>query len=524
MIQDKISQGKTFLGIELGSTRIKATLIDDTFTPIASGSHEWENKLENGYWTYSLADIHNGVKSCYADLKKDVSEKYGIKLTAIGALGISAMMHGYMAFDKDGKLLVPFRTWRNTTTEKAATELTELFGFNIPQRWSIAHLYQAILDKESHIGNIAHITTLAGYIHYLITGKRVIGIGDASGIFPISNGEYDSVMLDKFTEAAAEHGFTQDICSVLPKVLSAGEKGGELTEEGAKFLDPDGDLKSGIPVCPPEGDAGTGMAATNAVLPRTGNISAGTSIFSMLVLEKSLSGVYPEIDMVTTPDGAPVAMVHCNNCCSELDAWVRMFDEFAKLTGQNFERSDIYALLYNNSLKGDADCGGIISYNYLSGEPVTSVEKGRPMYFRTPESKMNLANFFRSQIYSSFAALCSGMDILFKKEKVTADQFTGHGGLFKTKGVAQQYLANALNTPISVMKTAGEGGSWGMALLAAYMVCGNDKSLSQWLENSVFINMECSVLKPDDKDSQGFAEYMTRYNAGLAAEKKLGDV
>ena len=523
MIQDKIAQGKTFLGIELGSTRIKATLIDDTFTPVASGSHEWENRLENGYWTYSLDDIHNGIKSCYADLKKDVSEKYGIKLTAVGSMGISAMMHGYMAFDKDGKLLVPFRTWRNTTTEKAASELTELFGFNIPQRWSIAHLYQAILDNEPHIGDIAHITTLAGYIHYLITGKRVIGIGDASGMFPINDGGYDSRMLDKFTEAAAEHGFTQNLSDILPQVLSAGEKGGELTEEGAAFLDPTGDLRHGIPVCPPEGDAGTGMTATNAVLPKTGNISAGTSIFSMLVLEKPLANVYPEIDIVTTPDGAPVAMVHCNNCCSELDAWVKLFDEFAKLAGCEIKRSEIYDMLYNNSLNGDADCGGIVSYNYLSGEPVTGVEKGRPMYYRTPDSKMNIANFFRSQIYSSFAALCSGMDILFEKEKVTADQFTGHGGLFKTKGVAQQYLANALKTPISVMKTAGEGGSWGMALLAAYMVCGKDSSLSEWLANEVFTNMESGVLNPDDKASKGFAAYMARYNAGLAAEKKLGD-
>lgn len=523
-INEKITSGNTFLGIELGSTRIKATLIDGTFAPIASGSHEWENRLENGYWTYSLDDIHSGVKNCYANLKRDVFEKYGVKLTNIGSVGISAMMHGYMAFDKDGELLVPFRTWRNTTTEKSAAELTKLFGFNIPQRWSIAHLYQAILDKEPHIGNIAHITTLAGYIHFLITGKRVIGVGDASGIFPINNGGYDDEMLDKFTNAAAKYGFTQDIRTVLPQVLSAGEKGGELTEAGALFLDPAGDLKSGIPVCPPEGDAGTGMAATNAVLPRTGNISAGTSIFSMLVLEKPLSGVYPEIDIVTTPDGAPVAMVHCNNCCSELDAWVKLFDEFMKLSGHEMKRSEIYDLLYNNSLKGDADCGGVVAYNYLSGEPVTGVEKGRPMYYRMPDSKMNIANFFRSQIYSSFAALCSGMDILFEKEKVAAQQFTGHGGLFKTKGVAQQYLANALNTPVSVMKTAGEGGSWGMALLAAYMICGNGKALPEWLETSVFNDMESSVLKPDDNGSKSFAEYMNRYNAGLAAEKKLGDV
>ncbi|MBQ9384821.1 MAG: FGGY-family carbohydrate kinase [Ruminiclostridium sp.] len=523
-IKEKIAQGKTFLGIELGSTRIKATLIDDTFAPVASGSHEWENRLENGYWTYSTDDIRSGIKACYADLKRDVNEKYGVKLTGFGAMGISAMMHGYMAFDKDGKLLVPFRTWRNTTTGRAAEELTKLFGFNIPQRWSIAHLYQAILDGEPHLPEVAHITTLAGYIHFLLTGKRVLGVGDASGMFPISEGGFDSAMLDKFAAAAASHGFTQDIRAVLPTVLSAGEDAGVLTEAGASFLDPDGDLKAGIPLCPPEGDAGTGMAATNAVLPKTGNISAGTSIFSMLVLEKPLKGVYPEIDIVTTPDGAPVAMVHCNNCCSELDAWVKLFDEFAALSGHAVKRSEIYELLYNNSLKSDADCGGVVSYNYLSGEPVTGVASGRPMYFRAPDSKMTLGNFFRAQIYSSFAALCSGMDILFQKEKVSAEQFTGHGGLFKTKGVAQQYLADALNTPVSVMKTAGEGGSWGMALLAAFMVCSDGKPLPEWLENTVFAGMEKSTLQPDEAGSRGFAGFMERYNAGLPAEKMLGDV
>ncbi|HBI51901.1 MAG TPA: ATPase [Ruminococcaceae bacterium] len=522
-ITEKITQGKTYLGIEFGSTRIKATLIDDTFAPVAGGSHEWENRLENGYWTYSLDDIRAGLQACFADLKKEVSGKYGVTLTGFGAIGISAMMHGYMAFDANDKLLVPFRTWRNTTTEKAASELTALFGFNIPQRWSIAHLYQAVLDKEPHTGSIAHITTLAAYIHYLLTGKRVIGVGDASGMFPITDGGYDEDMIGKFTEAAASHGFTQDIREILPEVLSAGENAGTLTEEGAKFLDPSGDLKAGIPLCPPEGDAGTGMAATNAVLPKTGNISAGTSIFSMLVLEKPLKGVYPEIDIVTTPDGAPVAMVHCNNCCSELDAWVKLFDEFAKLSGHEMKRYEIYDLLYNNSLKGDADCGGVVSYNCLSGEPVTGVADGRPMYFREPDSSMNLANFFRAQIYSSFAALCSGMDILFEKEHVAADQFTGHGGLFKTKGVAQQYLADALKTPVSVMQTAGEGGSWGIALLAAYMVCANGKTLPEWLESCVFTDMEKSTLKPEKNGSDGFAGFMKRYDAGLAAEKMLGD-
>ncbi len=523
-IQEKTAQGKTFLGIELGSTRIKATLIDDTFAPVASGSYEWENRLENGYWTYSADDIHNGIKACYAALKKDVSDKYGITLSTIGSVGISAMMHGYMAFDSEDRLLVPFRTWRNTTTGKAASELTSLLGFNIPQRWSIAHLYQAILDNEPHLTAVSHITTLAGYIHYLLTGKRVLGIGDASGMFPISGGGFDESMLEKFSEAASSHGFTQDIREILPAVLTAGENAGTLTDSGAKFLDPDGDLKAGIPLCPPEGDAGTGMAATNAVLPKTGNISAGTSIFSMLVLEKPLTNVYPEIDIVTTPDGAPVAMVHCNNCCSELDAWVKLFEGFAKLSGHEMKRSEIYDLLYKNSLSGDADCGGVTVYNYLSGEPVTGVQNGRPMYFRTLDSRMNIANFFRAQIYSSFAALSSGMDILFEKEKASADQFTGHGGLFKTEGVAQQYLADALNTPVSVMKTAGEGGSWGMALLAAYMICGSGKTLAGWLENDVFAGMEKNTAKPDADGTRGFAEFMKRYNAGLSAEKKLGDV
>ena len=523
-IQEKITEGKTFLGIELGSTRIKATLIDDTFAPAAGGSYEWENRLENGFWTYSLDDIHKGIQGCYADLKKDIHEKYGIKPQTFGAVGISAMMHGYMAFDSEGKLLAPFRTWRNTTTARAAKELTELFGFNIPQRWSIAHLYQAILDGEEHVSSVAHMTTLAGYIHYLLTGKRVIGIGDASGMFPISGGGYDKAMTDKFTAAASSHGFTQDISAVLPEVLLAGQDAGALTEEGALFLDPDGDLRPGIKTAPPEGDAGTGMAATNAVLPKTGNISAGTSVFSMLVLEKPLKGVYPEIDIVTTPDGAPVGMVHCNNCCSELDAWVRLFGEFAKLSGHELGKSELYSLLYRNTLGADADCGGVTAYNYLSGEPVTGIENGRPMYFRLPDGRMDLANFFRAQLYSSVAALKSGMDILFDKEKVAAEQFTGHGGLFKVPGVAQQYLSDALDTPVSVMKTAGEGGSWGMALLAAYTVCGEGRTLADWLSEKVFAGMEKQTVQPDEKGSKGFAAFMERYRAGLCAQKKLGDV
>lgn len=510
-VQEKIRQGKTFLGIELGSTRIKACLIDETFSPIAGGSHGWENRLENGYWTYSLEDIHGGVQSCYADLKRDVREKYGVVLETVGTMGISAMMHGYMAFDKEDSLLVPFRTWRNTTTEKAAAELTELFGFNIPQRWSIAHLYQAVLNKEEHVPQIAHITTLAGYIHFLLTGRRVVGIGEASGMFPIDGGGYDKTMLDKFCGLVPD----MNISEILPEVLSAGENAGTLTEAGAKFLDPEGDLKAGVPLCPPEGDAGTGMVATNAVLPKTGNISAGTSVFSMLVLEKPMTGVYPEIDVVTTPVGAPVAMVHCNNCCSELDAWVNIFEEFSILSGRHADKSALYEMLYRNALKGDADCGGIAAYSFLSGEPVAGAAEGSPMYFRAPDSKMSLANFFRAELYSAFAALKMGMDILFEKEKVSAEQFTGHGGIFKVQGVAQQLLADGLNTPVSVMKTAGEGGAWGMALLAAYTVCKGEKNLADWLDENVFAGMEKSAAVPQRDGVTGFAKYMERYKSGL---------
>ena len=512
-IQEKITQGKTFLGIELGSTRIKACLIDDTFSPIAGGSHGWENRLENGYWTYSLEDIHSGVQSCYADLKRDVREKYGVTLETVGAMGISAMMHGYMAFDKNDSLLVPFRTWRNTTTEKAAEELTKLFGFNIPQRWSIANLYQAVLNKEEHVPEIAHITTLAGYIHFLLRGRRVVGVGEASGMFPISGNNYDKNMLEKFGGIVPNI----KISEILPDVLSAGENAGTLTEAGAKFLDPTGELKAGIPLCPPEGDAGTGMVATNAVLPKTGNISAGTSVFSMLVLEKPMDGVYPEIDVVTTPDGAPVAMVHCNNCCAELDAWVNIFEEFSKLSlsGKLVDKSELYEMLYKNALNGDPDCGGVAAYNFLSGEPVAGVAEGNPMYFRTPNSKMNLANLFRAELYSACAALKMGMDILFEKEKVSAEQFTGHGGIFKVQGVAQQFLADGLNTPVSVMKTAGEGGAWGMALLAAYMICKDGKNLAKWLDGEVFADMEKSTAVPEERGVKGFAEYIKRYKAGL---------
>ena len=517
-IQEKISGNKTYLGIEFGSTRIKAVLIDDSFAPIAAGSHEWENRYENGVWTYPLEDIIGGLQHCYAELIADVKEKYGVIPEAYGGMGISGMMHGYMAFDKEDNLLVPFRTWRNTITEQAASELSELFKFNIPQRWSIAHLYQAILNNEEHIGKIAHINTLAGYIHYRLTGVRAVGVGEASGIFPIEKGEYNSEYLDKLDAVLKEKSFGGNIREILPSVLSAGEGDATLTEEGARLLDPTGALKSGVRLCPPEGDAGTGMVATNSVLPKTGNVSAGTSIFAMLVLSESLKGYYPEIDVVTTPDGSPVAMVHCNNCCSELDAWVKAFGEFAALSGKPLDKSELYELLYKNALKGDPDCGGTVAYNFLSGEPVAGAENGRPMYFRTPDGSFNLANFFRAELYSSMAALKLGMDILFENEKVSVEKITGHGGLFKVQGVAQQFLADGLNSAVSVMKTAGEGGAWGMAVLAAYAILGKGKSLPEFLEAEVFASMEATTVMPEEKGVKGFNAFIENYKKGLSAQ------
>ncbi len=523
-ITEKIETGKTFLGIEFGSTRIKAILIDDTFAPIASGGYTWENKLENGYWTYSLEDIHNGLKSCYSDLKSDIKKKYGVTVTTFGAMGISGMMHGYMPFNENGELLVPFRTWRNTTTEQAANELSELFSFNIPQRWSIAHLYQAILNNEEHINDISYITTLAVYVHYLLTGEKAAGVGEASGMFPTEGIGYNNSMIEKFRALIAGKGYKWDIEGILPIVKKAGEQCGVLTEEGAKFLDADGDLKAGVPFCPAEGDAGTGMVATDSVLPETGNISGGTSVFSMLVLDKPLKGVYKEIDVVSTPDGSDVAMIHCNNCCSELDAWVKLFGEFASLTGNEIDKSELYSLLYKNAMKGDVSGGGITAYNFLSGEPVAGVEKGKPMYFRSPDGEFNLANFFRVELMTALSALKMGNDILFEKEKVKAKRFAAHGGLFKVEGAADALTANAMNVPITVMTTAGEGGAWGMALLAGFMKVGNGKELSVFLEEKVFKGAEKRVVEPDEKGVEGFKEYMKRFIGGLEAEKTAGMV
>lgn len=521
---NKIKSGKTYLGIEFGSTRIKAVLIDDTFECIALGSYDWENKFEDGFWTYSLDEIHKGIKACFANLSKNVEETYKVKLINVGAMGISGMMHGYLAFDENDNLLVPFRTWRNTTTEQSANELTELFGFNIPQRWSIAHLYQAILNNEEHVPKIAYITTLAGYIHFMLTGKREVGVGEASGMFPVTNGQYDADMLGKFDNLVEMKNYKWNITEILPKIKSAGEKGAYLTEDGAKFIDPKGNLKAGIPLCPPEGDAGTGMVATNSVLPKTGNVSAGTSIFAMIVLENSLKNLYREIDIVTTPDGAPVAMVHCNNCCGELDAWVKMFGQFAELAGISIEKSALYELLYKNTKNADADCDGITAFNYLSGEHVTGIEKGRPMYFRSAECSMNIADFMQAQIYSSMATLALGMEILLEKENVSIEQIHAHGGLFKVKGIAQQILANALKTKVSVTENAGEGGAWGMALLAAYMDDGEGISLGEWLNKNVFAKMQSAELQPDDRGVEGFEKYLKRYKTALGAEKKLEEV
>lgn len=515
---NKINTDATYLGIEFGSTRIKAVLIDDSFSVLASGAYGWENRLENGYWTYSLDDIKKGLQGAYAELAGDVKEKYGETLTAVGAIGISAMMHGYMPFNSRGELLAPFRTWRNSTTGRAAEKLTHEFRVKIPQRWSIAHLYQAMLDAEPHVKDISYITTLAVYVHYMLTGTRAAGMGEASGMFPLDGeGKYDEELLAKFSDMAFRAGYSLDIREALPEVRAAGESCGRLTEEGARLLDPSGNLKAGIPFCPPEGDAGTGMTATNSVLPRTGNVSAGTSIFSMLVLERELDGIYDDIDCVVTPDGRPVAMVHCNNCCSELDAWVRLFGEFAALAGREMSAGELYELLYTNAMKGDADCGGVVAYNFLSGEPTLNLIEGRPMYFRAPDGNFSLANFIRAELYSAFGLLKMGMDILFC-QGAKADRFTGHGGLFKVKGVAQQLLADALNTSVTVTETAGEGGAWGMALLAAYMRLGGGESLAEWLDKNVFADVESSAAVPDPEGVKGFSRFMEGYRKGMRAE------
>ena len=517
-----VVNGKAVLGIELGSTRIKAVLVNEKNQPIASGSHEWENQLVNNIWTYSEESIWAGIQDSYQDMVRDVKEKYGVPVKKMAAIGFSAMMHGYMPFNAEGELLVPFRTWRNTMTEKASEELTELFQYHIPQRWSIAHLYQAMLNQEPHVKDITFMTTLEGYVHWKLTGEKVLGVGEGSGMFPIDMEikGYDKKCLTSFDELAAPYGFPWKLEEILPKVLLAGEEAGRLTEEGAKLLDTTGELEAGIPFCPPEGDAGTGMVATNSIAKRTGNVSAGTSVFSMVVLEKPLSKVYPEIDLVTTPTGNLVAMVHCNNCTSDLNAWVNLFKEFAEAMGMKVDMNQLFGTLYRKAMEGDADCGGLLAYNYFSGEHITGFEEGRPMFVRTPESKFNLANFMRVNLFTSLGALKTGMDILLKEEGVKLDKILGHGGLFKTKGVGQNLLAGAINTPVSVMETAGEGGAWGIAVLASYLVNKEEgESLEDYLNNKVFAGQEGEEVQPDERDVQGFDEFMVRYKDGLAIER-----
>ena len=517
-----IEAGKAILGIELGSTRIKAVLIDQENKPIVQGSHTWENQLVDGLWTYSIEAIWSGLQDCYADLRTNVKNAYGIEIETLAAIGVSAMMHGYMPFNKKEEILVPFRTWRNTNTGRAAAALSELFVYNIPLRWSISHLYQAILDNESHVNEIDFLTTLAGYVHWQITGEKVLGIGDASGMLPIdpTTHNYSAEMVAKFNKLIAPKEYNWKLEDILPKVLSAGENAGVLTPEGSKKLDASGHLKAGIPICPPEGDAGTGMVATNAVQQRTGNVSAGTSSFSMIVLEKDLSKPYEMIDMVTTPDGSLVAMVHCNNCTSDLNAWVNLFKEYQELLGIPVNMDEIYSKLYNIALTGDTDCGGLLSYNYISGEPVTGFADGRPLFVRSANDKFNLANFMRTHLYASVGVLKIGNDILFNEEKIKVDRITGHGGLFRTKGVGQRILAAAINSPISVMETAGEGGAWGIALLGSYLVNNEKKqSLADFLDESVFVGDAGIEVSPTPEDVAGFNTYIENYKAGLPIEE-----
>lgn len=523
---NKFEQKSTTLGIELGSTRIKAVLAAPDGTVLAGGAHDWENRFEGGYWTYYLEDVWAGIQDAYRDLKRDYREKYGEPLTEVGALGVSAMMHGYLPFDKDGSLLAPFRTWRNTTTQAAAEALTARFSFNIPQRWSIAHLYQAMLNGEEHVKDVAFLTTLAGYVHWQLTGEKVLGIGDASGIFPIDSTvlDYDAAMMASFDELLAENGLSYHLRDILPRVLCAGADAGTLTPAGARLLDPEGTLPAGIPVCPPEGDAGTGMAATNSVAQRTGNVSAGTSVFAMVVLEKALKSVHPEIDMVTTPDGSPVAMVHCNTCTSDLDGWVKLLGEMAEAAGAPLTKNQLYTLFYQKALQGDADCGGLVNFNYFSGEPVTGVPDGRPLFVRRPDARLNLANFARAQLYACMATLKYGLDILFEQEQVTVDNLLGHGGLFKVPGVGQKLLAGALNVPVSVMQTAGEGGPWGMALLAGYRLHRDEgETLESYLRTRIFAGAEGSTVQPEEADRQGFAAFMENYIRCLAVEHAAVD-
>ncbi|MCQ2507733.1 MAG: FGGY-family carbohydrate kinase [Dorea sp.] len=521
-IREKIEAGQTALGIEFGSTRIKGVLTDYDGNVIAIGTHDWENKLIDGVWTYDLEDVDAGMADCYASLCRNVEEKYGVKIETLGALGVSAMMHGYVALDKDDKQIARFQTWRNTNTETAADELTELFDFNIPLRWTVAHLYQRILDREEHVKDLAFVSTLAGYMHYKLSGEKVIGAGDAAGMFPIDSetNDYYVDMVEKFDKLVEPYGYSWKLRDLFSKVLVAGDLAGHLTEEGAKLLDPTGTLKAGIPMCPPEGDAGTGMVATNSVAPRTGNVSAGTSTFAMLVLEKALSKLYREIDMVTTPTGFPVAMSHANNGTSDLNAWVALFGEFYELMGQKANMGELFQKLYTKSLEGDAECGGLLAYGYYSGENITFINEGRPLFARTPNSKFNLANFMKVNLYTSFGAVKMGLDILIKDEGVICEKLYGHGGIFKTEGVAQRYLSAAVNAPVTVMSTASEGGAWGIALLAAYLADGKrDGKLEDYLNNRIFKDLQGSTIRATQEEVDGFEVFTDRYRQCLDVER-----
>ncbi|MFP7732179.1 xylulokinase [Priestia aryabhattai] len=525
-IKQAIAKGKTSLGIELGSTRIKAVLIDESFETIASGSYEWENLLEDGFWTYNLIDIITGLQIAYREMKQEVERSYGLTIRTIGSIGVSAMMHGYMAFDKTGELLVPFRTWRNATTSAAARKLTEHFQFNIPERWSIAHLYQAIINQEKHLPRVDYITTLAGYIHWLLTGSKALGIGDASGMFPIDERtqNYSEDMMKQFDELISHEGYPWKLTDILPSVHTSGEQAGTLTAIGASILDQSKNLQPGIPFCPPEGDAGTGMVATNSVRKRTGNVSVGTSVFAMIVLDKKLSKVYPEIDLVTTPNGSPVGMVHANNCSSDLNAWLGLFREFSEAMGQKVESDKLFEVMLNKALEADPDGGGLLSYGYFSGENITGVESGRPLFVRSAKSNFNLANFMRTHLFTAFGALKMGMDLLVKEENVKIHSILAHGGLFKTPVVGQKMMAAAINTPVSVMDTAGEGGAWGMAILSSYMLNKSEnESLEDFLDDKVFKEVTAQEIYPDELDVKGFEAFIKRYKKGLVIEKAAAE-
>ena len=525
-IKQAIAKGKTSLGIELGSTRIKAVLIDENFETIASGSYEWENLLEDGFWTYNLLDIITGLQSAYREMKQEVERSYGLTIRTVGSIGVSAMMHGYMAFDKTGELLVPFRTWRNATTSTAAKELTEHFNFNIPERWSIAHLYQAIINQEKHLPRIDYMTTLAGYIHWLLTGSKALGIGDASGMFPIDERtqNYSENMMKQFDDLIYHKGYPWQLSDILPAVHTSGEQAGTLTAIGASILDQSKNLQPGIPFCPPEGDAGTGMVATNSVRKRTGNVSVGTSVFAMIVLDKKLSNVYPEIDLVTTPNGSPVGMVHANNCSSDLNAWLGLFREFSEAMGQKVESDKLFEVMLNKALEADPDGGGLLSYGYFSGENITGVESGRPLFVRSAKSNFNLANFMRTHLFTAFGALKIGMDLLVKEENVKIHSILAHGGLFKTPVVGQKMMAAAINTPVSVMDTAGEGGAWGMAILSSYMLNKSEnESLEDFLDGKVFKEVTAQEIYPDELDVKGFEAFIKRYKKGLVIEKAAAE-